>query len=117
MSTIDDLSRILRKVNEEFRGPEILRVVLHPKNYMGLQRDAAFVAAPPDGVQIPCRGHLWGVPIHVDPRNEENVAYVVTQDTERARSRGMVYKLNAPPEIPRPTAWSRVLDDDPLGVD
>jgi hypothetical protein len=110
VSTLDDLAWILRKVEEDFKAPEVLRIVLHPKNYNDLLKEAAYVVGPPTASQVACRGHLWGVPIHVDPRNEQNIAYVVTRDTER--SKGMRYTLDAPIEIPRRTAWDRVLEED-----
>jgi hypothetical protein len=112
VSVLDDLARALQEVASE---PEVLRLVLHPKNFLAVANNAAFVPAPPNGIQIPCRGHLWGVPIHVDPRNEEDIAYVVTREDKR--SKGRSFKLNAPPEAPRRTAWARVMDEDPLGVD
>ncbi len=106
---------MLREVEQATRGAEVLRVTLHPKVFNEVQSEAAFVSGPATGTQVAARGYLWGVPVHVDPRNEENVAYVVTRGRD-GRQNGKVYVIRPPPDTRR-TAWSRVLDDDPLGVE
>lgn len=112
-SAVDDFARLVQRIRDETGNREILRLVLHPKDFNAIQREAAFVSGPAAATQVACRGHLWGVPIHVDPRNEENIAYVVTRDDDR--SKGKPYQIAVPG--PRRTAWARVLSDDLIGVD
>jgi hypothetical protein len=115
VTTIDDLSRLVHRAQQETKH-EIIRVILHPDDFRIVSLSPAFASAAYGPSQVACRGHLWGVPIHVDPRNEKNIAYVVTRDDEHRRSAGTPYKIYDPPEPVRRTAWSRVLDDE-IGVD
>lgn len=120
MGTVaEDLARILKQLERDHR--EVVRLTLHPADFADLQREAggsAFSSAPYSATQVACRGHIWGVAVHVDPRNEKNIAYVVTKDDDaRGVRRGAPFLINKPPEPVRRTAWSRVLEDDPLGVD
>ena len=91
----------------------VIRVTLHPSDFQEVQRagGAAFSSAPQGPTQIACRGHLWGIAVFVDPRNEKNIAYVVTKEGEHQQ--GTPYTLHEGPD-PRRTAWARLLDDDPV---
>jgi len=56
-----------------------------------------------------CRGHLWGIAVFVDPRNEKNIAYVVTKEGDAQK--GTPYVLTVGPDLRR-TAWARIVGDD-----
>jgi hypothetical protein len=110
VGTVDDLARVMKEARMNERR-EVLRVTLHPEDFREVQRAAttAFSSAPSGPTQVACRGHLWGTAIFVDPRNEKNVAYVVTK--EGNGQKGTPYELTKGPDM-RPTAWARILGDD-----
>lgn len=111
MGTVDDLARVINEARMNSMR-EVLRVTLHPADFHEVQRNAhAAFSSTPHGVsttQVALRGHLWGVALFVDPRNEKNIAYVVTK--EGNGQKGTPYALTMEPDRRR-TAWARLIED------
>jgi len=127
VATIEDVSRIIHLAAQTAK---VVRVTLHPDDFRMVASSAPFASITHDLSDLSdgaCRGHLWGVAVHVDSRSEKGVAYVVTRDAEspptrrldpRGTAYGTAYPLEGFIKVPRRTAWARVLeDDDDLGVD
>jgi hypothetical protein len=112
VGTLDDLARVLNeaRLNDT---KHVIRVTLHPADFVEVQRSAsaAFASAPSGPTQVACRGHLWGIAVFVDPRNEKNIAYVVTKEGDAQK--GTPYELHAGPDTRR-TAWARLMGDDEI---
>lgn len=116
MAITDVLGPILKEAGE---SGIVLRMTFHPQDFRDVAAMSPFASEPTLRVatqeaSVAVRGHLWGIPVYVDPHNEQGMVYVVTATTDR-RAKGLTFKLDGSDLIERRTAWVRLLQDDPFG--
>lgn len=121
MATIEDLSRIFQAAQRTSKS-KIIRVRVHPSDFSTLSRSEHLVSfrsiLKPDGQDAASHSQytVWGVPVFIDPRNEQGIAYVVTSEVDDLRAIGTPYQFSLGPEPRRRTAWD-ALDEDLFGDD
>ena len=115
-ATIEDFARLWKAAQEDELGRkarDITRISLHPDDFRLISESAVFSPAPTEhrGAGVHFRGKLWGADVVCDPRNEKGIAYVVGIRPGGGQQIGNRFPIVPDPEIPRRTAWERVLDD------